>query len=280
MKSALNAEGISFGYQDRNIVEDFGIYIRQGEIASIVGPNGSGKSTVLRLLTRLVQPRSGVVFLEGEAIARMKTRKIAQSLTMLPQTQDHNLDLTVRDLVKQGRHPHLKWYEECRNEHEDIVDWALEMTRLTEMQYRSLFTLSGGERQRAWIAMAVAQTPHTLLLDEPTTYLDVAHQLEVMELLQHLNRTQGITIVMVLHDLNQAARYSDRIIAMKDGSVVSDGTPHEVYVPAFFSQVFGIEAKIYEDEGKPVYTPRGLAKAKAKEESFNGIGVAKAAVGN
>ncbi|WP_256760232.1 ABC transporter ATP-binding protein [Cohnella sp. WQ 127256] len=280
MKSVLKAESIQFGYDNRNIVENFDLNIQQGEMASIVGPNGSGKSTVLRLLTRLAQPRSGVVFLEGEALARMNTKKVARKLTMLPQIQDHNLDLTVRDLVRQGRHPHLKWYEECRNEHEDIVDWALTMTNLTELQYRSIYTLSGGERQRAWIAMAVAQTPHTLLLDEPTTYLDVAHQLEVMELLQHLNRQQGITIIMVLHDLNQAARYSDRIIAMKDGTIVSQGTPQEVYIPSFFSQVFGIEAKVYEDEGKPVYTPRGLAKAKIGGETNNGVGIAKAVSGN
>ncbi|MCD9024443.1 ABC transporter ATP-binding protein [Cohnella silvisoli] len=266
MENVLTSEGLHFGYHNRNIVENFGLSIRKGEMASIVGPNGSGKSTVLRLLTRLVRPNKGIVYLEGEAIALMNTKQVARKLTMLPQTQDPNLDLTVRDLVKQGRHPHLKWYEECRNEHEDAVDWALQMTDMTKLQHRSLYTLSGGERQRAWIAMAVAQTPHTLLLDEPTTYLDVAHQLEVMELLQFLNRKQGITIVMVMHDLNQASRYSDRIIAMKDGKLVSQGSPAEVFLPDFFSQVFGIEANVYEDEGKPVYTPRGLAISRKWEE--------------
>lgn len=263
MESVLTANQLQFGYGPHKIVEDFHIAINKGEMVSIVGPNGSGKSTVLRLLSRLLTPEQGTVFLDGEEIHRMNTKKVAQKITMLPQVQDHFLDLSVRDLVKQGRYPHLKWYEECRREHEAYVDWAISVTNLSALQYRSINTLSGGERQRAWIAMAIAQSPHTLLLDEPTTYLDIAHQLEIMELLKHLNREHGITIVMVLHDLNQASRYSDRIIAVKDGKIVRQGSPHEVFDPSFFKEVFAIHAKIHFDGGKPIYTPTGIVQQKA-----------------
>ncbi|MFC5401193.1 ABC transporter ATP-binding protein [Cohnella soli] len=265
MENVLTAADLTFGYADRPLINGVGLDIARGEIVSIVGPNGSGKSTVLRLLTRLLNPSGGAVFLEGEAIARLNTKKIARKLTMLPQTQDHLLEMTVRDLVRQGRNPHLKWYEECRGEHEDVVDWALSMTDLTALQYRQLYTMSGGERQRAWIAMAIAQKPHTLLLDEPTTYLDIAHQLEIMELLRHLNKTQGITIAMVLHDLNQASRYSDRIIAIKDGQIVRQGEPKAVFDQAFFRDVFSIEAKIRMDGGKPEFTPYGVVRTRTEE---------------
>lgn len=260
MECVLKAERLRFGYADRTLIDGFELDIRKGEMVSIVGPNGSGKSTVLRLLSRLLKPAEGAVYLEGSAIHRMGTKLVARKLTMLPQNHDHLLDLTVRDLVRQGRNPHLKWYEECRGEHEEIVDWALAMTDLRELQFRPLHTLSGGERQRAWIAMAIAQQPHTLLLDEPTTFLDIAHQLEVMELLRELNGSQGMTIVMVLHDLNQAARYSDRIIAVKGGRIARQGPPREVFDPSFFREVFGIEANIRLDGEKPEFTPCGVVR--------------------
>jgi len=237
-------------------INDVSLQFKKGEIVSIVGANGSGKSTVLRLLTKLIMPASGCVYLDGKRIDEMTQKAIAQKLTMLPQVHDHNLDLTVYDLVKHGRNPFRKWYEVVGAEDKEIIEFAISVTNLKELRYRPLQSLSGGERQRAWIAMSLAQTPDILLLDEPTTYLDIAHQLEVMELIRRLNEENGITIVMVLHDLNQAARYSHRLIAMKDGSLVCQGPPSEIFNPKFFKEVFGIDVNIYYDEGIPFFMPR------------------------
>ena len=267
MENILSGYELKLSYRNQSVVHGLNLSINQGEMVGIVGPNGSGKSTVLRMLARLASPDDGAVYLEEEALAKMNTKAIARKLTMLPQMNDHMLDMSVRDLVRQGRHPHLKWYEECRGDHEKIVDWAIGVTDLKALQYRSLYTLSGGERQRAWIAMAIAQTPHTLLLDEPTTYLDIAHQLEIMELLKQLNRGQGMTIVTVLHDLNQAARYSDRIVAIKDGAIVCEGTPYEVFRPSFFKEVFSIEAKIFDDDGVPMYAPCAMKRDYTNKEA-------------
>ncbi|MBP2001861.1 iron complex transport system ATP-binding protein [Paenibacillus shirakamiensis] len=259
MSEALAASRLAFGYTTESIVQDLSLDVREGEWLGIVGPNGSGKSTVLRMLARLASPRSGEVQLDGHNLKRLSTKHIAQRMTMLAQVQEAALDITVRDLVRRGRHPHLKWYEECRGEQEDIVDWALQVTKMELLQHRSLLMLSGGERQRAWLAMAMAQTPKILLLDEPTTYLDIAHQLELMELIRQLNQDQGLTVVMVLHDLNQAARYCDRLIAVKQGAIVQEGTPSEIFQPSFFREVFGIEARIFDDNGVPVYMPSGIS---------------------
>ncbi|MBM7565181.1 ABC transporter ATP-binding protein [Paenibacillus sacheonensis] len=259
MSSALTAVQLKYGYErSAAIVKDFDLQVETGEWLGIVGPNGSGKSTVLRMLARLASPQQGSIDIEGRNLADLSAKSAAQVMTMLTQHQDYGLDITVRDLVRRGRNPHLKWYEECRWKHEDVVDWALRATHMEQLQHRSLLALSGGERQRAWLAMCMAQSPRILLLDEPTTYLDIAHQLELMELIRSLNRDQGITVVMVLHDLNQAARYCDRIVAMKQGEVVRSGTPVELFETDFFREVFGIEAKIHLDNGIPVYLPHGV----------------------
>lgn len=264
MENVLKAEQLVFGYTSSDYIKDLSIEFAKGEMVSIVGPNGSGKSTLLRLLTQLLKPTQGVVFLEGKHIQHVKNKDIAQKMTMLPQVNEHQLDLTVRDLVKYGRHPYLKWYEEYNANQNKYIDWALSVTDLTHFQHRSLNTLSGGERQRAWIAMSIAQTPNTLILDEPTSYLDISHQFEVMELLKQLNYSLGLTIVMVLHDLNQAARYSDRIIAMKNGKVVRQGRPIDVFNCEFFRDVFNVEAKVHMDGDKPMCTPCGLVNCKNK----------------
>ncbi|TVX99800.1 ABC transporter ATP-binding protein [Cohnella terricola] len=258
--TALQANKLKYGYRAKTpIVDGFNLDVASGEWLGIVGPNGSGKSTVLRMLARLSSPQQGTVSLKGRNLAGMSSKAVAQQMTMLTQTQESSLDISVRDLVRRGRNPHLKWYEECRGSHEEVVDWALKVTSMSQLQHRSLIELSGGERQRAWLAMCLAQKPGVLLLDEPTTYLDIAHQLELMELIRLLNREQGITVVMVLHDLNQAARYCDRIVAMKQGNVVREGTPSEVFQADFFREVFGIEAKVHNDGGVPVYLPCGVA---------------------
>lgn len=255
----LETSEVTCGYRAHPVVRGLNLRVEKGEWLGIVGPNGSGKSTVLRMLARLLVPQEGHVLLDGESMARLDTKAVARRLTMLAQSHDGFLEMTVRDLVRRGRNPFLKWYEECRGRHEEIVDWALEVTGLVDLQHRSLLELSGGERQRAWLAMCVAQTPEILLLDEPTTYLDIAHQLELMDLIRRLNRENGVTVVMVLHDLNQAARYCSRIIAVKDGAVVRDGPPAEVFRPEFFREVFGVEAAIWTDQGVPVFWPKGLA---------------------
>lgn len=234
--------------------------IRKGEIISLIGPNGSGKSTWLRLISRLVKPEAGEIILDGRDIKHMKQIELAKKLAMLPQMHDHQLDLTVEELVEYGRYPHRGNYRKLTAEDREIINWALDASSLTGYRNRLLSGLSGGERQRAWIAMAIAQRPQILLLDEPTTYLDISHQLEVMELVQTLNRTYGVTVVMVLHDINQAARYSNRLVVLKDGTIEYDGIPQCVLCKEMFRSIFKIETHIGESEGVPYFTPLSLRK--------------------
>ncbi|WP_234410594.1 ABC transporter ATP-binding protein [Caldalkalibacillus mannanilyticus] len=261
MEGILKAEHLSYGYTDSYLIKDLSLQFNRGEMVSVIGPNGSGKSTFLRLLTRLLKPEDGTVYLEGQDMKQWKNKEVAQKMTMLPQVHDHKLDLTVRDLVQHGRYSYLKWYQDYGKDQSSHIDWALSVTQLVSFQHRPLHTLSGGERQRAWIAMCIAQKPTILILDEPTSYLDISHQLEVLELLTELNQTLGITIIMVLHDVNQAARYSDRIIAMKQGKVVRQGIPKEVYDCQFFRDVFSIEAKVHLDGDTPICSPCGLVRS-------------------
>lgn len=236
------------------------LHIKEGEIVSLIGPNGSGKSTLLRLISRLITPKSGEVILDGQLMGSMKSLDVAKKLAMLPQMQDHQLDLTVGELIEFGRYPHRGAYSKLTKEDDDIIQWAMEVTRLTPFKNRTLQSLSGGERQRAWIALAVAQRPKILLLDEPTTFLDISHQLEVMELVEELNTKFGVTVVMVLHDINQAARYSDRLVVLKHGKIQYDGIPQCVLCREMFQSIFEIDADIYKDNGKPFFTPIRLRK--------------------
>lgn len=236
-------------------LQDISLKINEGEIVSLIGPNGSGKSTLLRVISRLLKPNSGAVYLGEQNIQEMKSMDVAKTLTMLPQMNNHQLDLTVRELVEFGRHPHNGKKLTLSKEDYDIVDWAIEVTGLSHMQNRVLPSMSGGERQRAWIAMTVAQHPKVLLLDEPTTYLDIAHQLEVMELVRELNEKHCMTVIMVLHDINQAAQYSDRLIVLKRGKLQYDGLPHCVLCKEMFQSIFDIEAEIHMQSGRPVFTP-------------------------
>ena len=236
-------------------LQDINLKIDEGEIVSLIGPNGSGKSTLLRVISRLLKPNSGTVFLGEVNILKMKSTEVAKTLTMLPQMNNHQLDLTVRELVEFGRHPHSGKKLSLSKEDKEIVDWAIEVTGLQHMQNRLLPSMSGGERQRAWIAMTVAQHPKVLLLDEPTTYLDIAHQLEVMELVKELNRKYNMTVIMELHDINQAAQYSDRLIVLKKGQLHYDGLPHCVLCKEMFASIFDIEAEIHMQAGRPVFMP-------------------------
>ena len=256
MKNRMEIQGLTYGYRSEPTIKEIDFTVRSGEWLGIVGPNGSGKSTVLRMLAKLARPQGGQVLLDGANLAGLSPKEAAQKLSMLAQNQDSSLDITVRDLVKKGRHPHLKWFQDGSGEaHEEIVDWAIAATSLQALQHRRLTALSGGERQRAWLAMAVCQTPATLLLDEPATYLDIAHQLELMELVRRLNREKGITVVMVLHDLNQAARYCDRLLAVKNGKIAAEGTPVELFREDFFREVFGVEGRVRMEEGIPSFQP-------------------------
>lgn len=251
---------MSFEHSSSFQLEGIDLHIKEGEIVSLIGPNGSGKSTLLRLVSRLITPKSGEVILDGRMIGTMKSLDVAKKLAMLPQMQDHQLDLTVQELIEFGRYPHRGSYSKLTKEDEDIIQWAIDVTRLNGYENRVLQSLSGGERQRAWIAMAIAQRPKILLLDEPTTFLDISHQLEVMELVKELNAQFGMTVVMVLHDINQAARYSDRLIVLKRGKIQYDGIPQCVLCREMFQSIFEIDADIYMENGKTFFTPIRLRK--------------------
>ncbi|MCH1625902.1 ABC transporter ATP-binding protein [Ferdinandcohnia quinoae] len=255
---SLTAENITYKQSLSFSIQDLTVNIQPRKVTSIIGPNGSGKSTLLRLMTNLISPNEGYVQFDGKKISTVSTRKLAKMITMLSQSQNNELDLTVRDLISHGRLPHRKWYEKLTVEDQEKIDWAISITNLNHLQNQSLKRLSGGERQRAWIAMAVVQSPKILFLDEPTTYLDISHQLEVMELVRYLNEALNMTIVMVLHDINQAAKYSDHLIVMKDGKTFTAGEPQKVINQDLFKDVFLIEAKIHEEDGVPFFTPLRL----------------------
>jgi iron complex transport system ATP-binding protein len=258
-QSRLRAESVRLAYHDRVVVDDLTICVPTGEVTVIVGPNACGKSTLLRALARLLSPSSGVVLLDGEEIRRIPTRTIAQRLGILPQQPIAPDGITVSDLVARGRNPHQRWFRQWSQADEAAVLAALDATGIVELAERSVDELSGGQRQRAWIAMALAQGTDILLLDEPTTFLDLTHQIEVLDLMADLNATSGRTIVCVLHDLNLACRYAHNLVAMKDGRVVAEGPPAEVVTEAMVAEVFGLESMIVPDPvcGSPLIVPVG-----------------------
>lgn len=257
---SIRTEGLCIKYGDKDVLKEIDFEVKEGELVSIIGPNGSGKSTLLRAISRCLKPSSGTVYLDDENIYSINTKKVAQRLAILPQIKKVPSDIVVEDLVSYGRYPHLGFSKRLLKKDIEIVDWAIEKTRLQSLRKRFVATLSGGERQRAWIAMAIAQRPKILLLDEPTTYLDISYQLEVLELVKELNKTLNITIVMVLHDLNQAARYSDKIYILKDGKLAMKGTPSNIINNNTLKNIFGIEADIYKDEviNCPYFIPRKI----------------------
>jgi iron complex transport system ATP-binding protein len=253
----LAAEGLRLGYDDRVVVAGLDLELTDGSFTAIVGPNGCGKSTLLRALGRLMRPAQGQVLLDGRAIARTPTREVAKVLGLLPQTPVAPEGLTVADLVARGRHPHQSWLRQWSRDDEAVVAEALSCTGLTELAGRSLDSLSGGQRQRAWISMALAQGTDLLLLDEPTTYLDLSHQIDVLDLVARLHADRGRTVVVVLHDLNLAARYAQRLVAMKDGELVASGPPGEVLTEQLLADVFDLEARVVADPvaGTPMVVP-------------------------
>lgn len=243
MKS-IETEKLDIAYEDTLIVKELNLEIPKGKITSIIGANGCGKSTILKAVGRILKPKKGLVYLSGQDISKLPTKEIAKKMAILPQTPTAPNGLTVGELVAYGRFPHQKGFGKLTQEDKEIVKWALEATKLGEFERRAVDTLSGGQRQRVWIAMALAQQTDLILLDEPTTYLDLAHQLEVLKLLFELNRSQSCTIVMVLHDLNLAARFSDYMIAIQNGNIIKHGSPETVMTPAVLKKTFNIHADV------------------------------------
>ncbi|RUS47266.1 ABC transporter ATP-binding protein [Cohnella sp. AR92] len=269
--SRLNTNQLSLGYGSRRIVEELNLSIPDGKITALVGSNGSGKSTILKSMARILNPLSGGVYLDGKEIHRQPTKEVAKQLAILPQNPTSPDGLTVRELVSFGRYPHQKGFGSLKSEDLRMVEWAMEATGMLAFADRPVDQLSGGQRQRAWIAMAVAQGTEVLLLDEPTTFLDMAHQIEVMMLLEKLNKEQKRTIIMVVHDLNHAARYAQHMVALKQGSVRYEGDPVEVMTPEMLRVVFGIDADVIPDprSGTPMCLPYGLAH-EAQAEAASG----------
>lgn len=257
--TALHVKDVSVGYGERTVLDTLNVDIKRGAVTSIVGPNGCGKSTLLRTMSRLLNPTKGEIVLDGKSIHDIPTRKLATQLGLLPQTPIAPDGIVVADLVGRGRTPHQGILGRWSQQDYDIVAEALETTGISDLAERSIDELSGGQRQRVWIAMALAQRTDTLLLDEPTTYLDVKHQLDVLDLLTELNRDRGTTIVMVLHDLNLAARYSDELVAVSGGQVFAHGHPREVITKENVKSVFGIDSVIITDpvSDQPAVMPIG-----------------------
>jgi iron complex transport system ATP-binding protein len=256
---SLLVEDLTLGYKDRVVIESLDLTIPPGRITAIVGANACGKSTLLRSMSRLLAPRVGHVLLDGKEVHRLPSKELARTLGLLPQSPIAPEGITVSDLVGRGRHPHQRMLSRWSREDDEAVAEALEATRTVDLADRPVDELSGGQRQRVWIAMALAQRTDLLLLDEPTTFLDVSHQVEVLDLLTDLNRSLGTTIVLVLHDLNLAARYADHLIALADGRLHAAGTPEEVLTPETVHAVFGLRSEVITDptSGRPLMLPLG-----------------------
>ncbi|MBW3574582.1 MAG: ABC transporter ATP-binding protein [Actinobacteria bacterium] len=255
----LRCDDLRLAYDQRLVVQGLSLTIPPGKVTVIVGPNACGKSTLLRALARLLKPKAGAVHLDGQHIYKMPTKVVATRLGILPQSPIAPEGLTVADLVARGRYPHQRWFQQWSDEDEAVVAASLLATATTELADRPVDELSGGQRQRAWIAMALAQGTPILLLDEPTTFLDLAHQVEVLDLLADLNAREGRTVVLVLHDLNHACRYAHHLVAMADGAIVAEGPPGEVVTEELVERVFGLATRIIADPvtGTPLVVPIG-----------------------
>lgn len=253
----LEAKNITFSYGEEQVFSGLDLQILQGKITALVGANGSGKSTILKNLARILRPSGGTIMLDGQEIQNFPAKHIARKMAVLSQMSKAPAGLRVSDLVAYGRYPWQKGFGLLSDEDKEKIRHALELTSLTELAERDLGSLSGGQRQRVWIAMALAQDSEIILLDEPTTYLDMAHQLDVMQLLSRLNADHCKTIIMVLHDLNQAARFADHIIAIRQGAIIRQGSAGEIMCAEVMRDVFGIAADFFEDPrtGKPVCIP-------------------------
>lgn len=266
----LEAKNLFAGYGEKQILKDLNLAIPCGQVTAIVGANACGKSTLLKTLSRLIAPQQGEVVLDGRAIHRLPTKELARRLGLLPQSPIAPEGITVVDLVSRGRHPHHGLFASWTKDDDRAIADALVATQTLDLAERPVDELSGGQRQRVWIAMALAQQTEVLLLDEPTTFLDVSHQIDVLDLLTDLNRTRGTTIVMVLHDLNLAARYADHLVAMLEGRPFAAGPPQTVLTQDLVRNVFGLESQILLDptSGRPMMLPIGRHHMQARHVPF------------
>lgn len=262
MVHAIAADKLTLSYGDSIIINELDIEIPKGEITVFIGGNGCGKSTLLRSIARLLKPQTGSILLEGEAISKMSTKEVARKMAILPQSPTAPEGLTVLQLVKQGRYPYQSWLKQWSEEDEAKVTNALMATGIDQLKDRPVDSLSGGQRQRAWIAMTLAQDTDIILLDEPTTYLDMTHQIEILDLLYELNEKEGRTILMVLHDLNLACRYAHNIVAIKDQKIFAQGKPEVVINCGLVKNVFGMNCEVTIDPlfGTPLCIPYGKGR--------------------
>ncbi|GFG49803.1 Fe(3+)-dicitrate ABC transporter ATP-binding protein [Mycolicibacterium agri] len=256
--SRLRADGLAIGYDDRTVIEGLSVDVLDGRITAIVGPNACGKSTLLRGLARLLKPSAGQVILDGQAINSLHTKEVARRLGLLPQTSIAPEGISVADLVARGRFPHQKVMRQWSRDDAETVAEAMRCVGVTDLAGRLVDELSGGQRQRVWVAVLLAQQTPLMLLDEPTTYLDIAHQVELLDLFAMLNREQNRTVVVVLHDLQHACRYADQIIVMKSGQIVAEGNPNVVITEALVEDVYGLKCQIIDDPqtGTPLVIPQ------------------------
>lgn len=258
----LQGQNLQLGYGSQVIIQGLDIAIPDGQFTVIVGPNGCGKSTLLRSLCRLLSPQNGTITLDGQDIHRLPTRQLARQLGLLPQSAEAPAGIRVADLVARGRYPHQRLWQQWCPEDQDAIEAAMTATGVIDLAHTNVDMLSGGQKQRVWIAMALAQATPILLLDEPTTYLDIAHQIELLDLFRQLNRTHQRTLIAVLHDLNQACRYADHLIAVAEGQIVAEGLPVEVITPELVADVFGLECVIVDDpvSHTPLVIPKGTLR--------------------
>lgn len=255
----LRVENLTFSYEEKKrakaagkILDGASFFVPKGKITTLIGANGCGKSTLFQLMTKNLEPDAGKIYLEGQNIHNMKQKEFARKVAIVHQNNDAAADITVAKLVAYGRNPHLGLFGARGTQEKEIVDWALTVTKIGDLQYREVRSLSGGQRQRVWIAMALAQKTEILFLDEPTTFLDIRYQVELLEMVQQLNREYRITVIMVLHDMNHAVYFSDEILGLKDGKVLVQGDPKEVITPDCIEEIYGIRLKVEEMNGRRV----------------------------
>ncbi|MDU1321180.1 MAG: ABC transporter ATP-binding protein [Clostridium botulinum] len=256
----INIQDFTIGYSNKVIVKNFNLQVDKGDMLTIIGPNGSGKSTVLKAIGRLLKPMEGIIHLDGKLLWDMSNKDIAKEMACLSQHNSAPKDMTIRRIVGFGRNPHKAWFESLNKDDEEIIDWALENTNLKHMENKKITSVSGGERQRTWLAMALAQKPKVLLLDEPTTYLDINNQIEILELVRRLNENLKLTVVMVLHDLNQAAKYSNRVLVLKNGEIQALGKPEEILNKKLIRDVYSVDMNILKNQfgEKLIFIPKKI----------------------
>ncbi len=255
----LRGEQLRLGYGKQIVVDNLSVTIPEGKFTAIIGPNGCGKSTLLRTLSRLMKPMYGHVWLDGEQIQNFNTKEVARRIGLLAQNASAPGDISVRELVARGRYPHQPLFSRWSQKDEEAVVQAMRATAIESLASQPVDTLSGGQRQRAWIAMVLAQQTEIMLLDEPTTWLDISHQIDLMELLSELNRNQGYTLAAVLHDLNQACRYATHLIALREGAIIAEGAPKEIVTAELIERIYGLRCMIIEDPvaSTPLVVPLG-----------------------